>query len=447
MIQVAGDIALIVNGNKAVAITTTGAKETTATPTKSVVKVSGYGAIADVPIANWGGNNRLPQDMLKEMDKSGIGKAGLRVRMNAHYGDGPLYYRLGDDGKPQPVKRSDPQLRDPMLFHRNVRMEALQKEAVMNFEWWGMVHMELLVNQNATQITSGRCRKSAWIRHSLTNEETGRIEWAAHNPNWALGDNTQARLIAMCDPWWTPEELRDWLRSTGYRKFVFPVFIPDPDMGYYPDLEWHALYNNGWLAQTNSIPAYKEAMFKNQISIKWLIKIPRNYWPAKFGEEAWEALSPAEKEAKKKEVYDLIQKYLSGAENAGKALITEMQVNDMGQPLPGWDVIPLDDKLKDGAFLPDANKGNSEILASMLVDPTLLGQGASGTLGAGSGSDKREAYNILTALLYTSQEQTVEWWNTVKRFNGWDESLQLGYMTREFVPTSVDPNCTQHPTV
>lgn len=450
MIKTQGTMALIVNGNMAVTVGETGGKSTTAEATKAIIKVNGYGSTYEVAYANWGSNNRRPQDILVEMNKSGIAKAGLRVRTNAHYGSGPLYYRNWADGSnqaPQPVSNIDTKAADALAFDRAVRMAALLKEVIMNFEWWGMAHVECLVNDNATRITSARCLKSAWVRHSLISEESGRIEWAVFNPNWERGDNTQAKLVPMADPWWTADELRAWLKKTGFRKFVFPTFIPDADMGYYPDLEWHALYDNGWLKQTNSIPSFKDAMFKNQINIKWHIKIPKNYWPARFGEDNWAQLSPADKEVKKGEVYGLIFDYLGGAANAGKALITELQVDDMGQPLPGWEVIPLDDKLKDGAFLPDANKGNSEILASMLVDPTLLGQGASGSLGAGSGSDKREAYTILNALLYTSREQTVEWWNLVSRFNNWDPTLVLGYKNIMLTTLDVNPTGSQKVTV
>jgi len=83
----------------------------------------------------------------------------------------------------------------------------------------------------------------------------------------------------------------------------------------------------------------------------------------------------------------------------------------------------------------------------MLVDPTLLGQGASGSLGAGSGSDKREAYTILNALLYTSREQTVEWWNLVSRFNNWDPTLVLGYKNIMLTTLDVNPTGSQKVTV
>lgn len=117
-----------------------------------------------------------------------------------------------------------------------------------------------------------------------------------------------------------------------------------------------------------------------------------------------------------------------------------MQVVELGNKLPDWEIIALDDKLKDGAYIPDAEKGNSEILASMLVDPTLLGQSGIAGAGAGSGSDKREAYTILNALLNTDRDTTLDVWYFVRDFNGWDPSLELGF--RQVTLTTLDKNPT-----
>jgi hypothetical protein len=80
----------------------------------------------------------------------------------------------------------------------------------------------------------------------------------------------------------------------------------------------------------------------------------------------------------------------------------------------------------------DAEKGNSEILATLRVDPTLLGQGApGGKLGAGSGSDKAEAIRILHALQYGDREDTTEAWYFVRDYNGWSADLYMGYRAME----------------
>ena len=54
------------------------------------VKAEFQGGIYEVPYAYWGANNTRPQDIITEVNKSGIAKAGLSVRQMAHYGSGPF---------------------------------------------------------------------------------------------------------------------------------------------------------------------------------------------------------------------------------------------------------------------------------------------------------------------------------------------------------------------
>ncbi len=416
--------------------------DNTASHTKSVVKVNVYGSEQSIAYAPWGSDNKRPQNIIAEMNKSGVGKAGLSVRRKAHYGSGPLYFRAGADGEKElsnVLPLNDPALAQPLAWHKGSRLEMALMEAVMNYEWWGLVVPEYVLSNDGSRITSMRVLKSAWCRMALTDPDTGRIQWVLHNPNWDLFDSSTTVAIPCVDPWMTPDEVRQWCKANGFRKFVRPVAIPDPDAGYYPDLDWHALYDNGWLKSTNQIPAMKQGVMVNQITLKYHIKLPSTYWRTKFG-DAWDALDTDQKEAKKREVYTAMNGWLSGAENSGKAFITEFGLDELGNKLPDWEIIALDDKLKDGAYIPDAEKGNSEILASMLVDPTLLGQSGIAGAGAGSGSDKREAYTILNALLNTDRDTTLDVWYFVRDFNGWDPTIELGF--RQVTLTTLDKNPT-----
>lgn len=402
---------------------TTGPEHTTAQ-----VKVTYEGSELQVRYALWGSNNQRPQDIIAEMNKNGVAKAGLRIRSKSHFGAGPAYFRDRGAAGMDPVPMDDPALAPILEWHTRNRLPALQRELINAHEWWGMGVQEFVVSQDLRQVVSARVLKSAWVRWSLMDNTTGRIEWCLYNPNWGLSDNSQLRLIPVADPWWSPDELRAWLKVNGFRKFILPTWIPDPDMGYYPDVDWHAVYDNGWLSSTNRIPGLKDAIQKNQSTIKYHIRIPMSYFAMKY-KDSWATMTEDQRAEKQKETLELIDGYLRGEDNAGKSLITYFETDEMGQPLPGWEIITLDDKLKDGAYIPDSEKGNSEILASMAVDPTLLGQGApGGKLGAGSGSDKREAIVILQALQHMDRDMTTENWRLISRFNGWAPDVLLGYL-------------------
>lgn len=390
-------------------------------------KPQSEGVELEVPYAHWGTNNLFPQNVITEMDKSGVGKAGLRIRAKSHFGGGPLYLRDRGPGDRQPVPFDAPELAPVLAWHRANRLPVVQRELINGYEWWGMTLVECVVSNDARTILSVRPVKPAWTRFSLQDEQTGRIEWAVVNPNWSLGTISYTKLVPVADPWWSAQELRAKLLATGHRKFILPSWIPDPDMGYYPTMDWHATYLSGWLQSTNNIPALKKAVMENQVTIKYHIEIPMRYWEVKY-KDSWATLKEPERQAKMKDTLEAIDSFLKGSDKAGKSLITYFETDEMGNPLPGWKITALDDKLKDGAYIPDSEKGNSEILASMAVDPTLLGQGApGGKLGAGSGSDKREAIVILQALQGMDRDHTTEWWNLVRDYNGWPQDLCLGY--------------------
>lgn len=302
----------------------------------------------------------------------------------------------------------------------------------MNHHWWGWTLPEYVLSQDFSQVLSIRCIKTAWGRKSLTNAE-GRSEWLVFNPNWAVYNKEFVKVVPIADPWWTPEEVKAWARENGYHKFIRPTMIPDPDAGYYPDPDWHSLYESKWLQNTNKIPVYKDAAMTKAWNLKYHVKIPAKYFAQKF-KDTWADMTEAEKLAKENEVLEQMDTWLSGAENAHKAFISRFSENDMGEPLggSGWEIIPLEDKAKDGALIPDSEKGNSEILAAMGVDPSLLGQGApGGKLGAGSGSDKFEAIRILHALLYADQDMTLESWHFLRDYNGWSKDIYIGFRPLE----------------
>lgn len=465
-VMLQGNIAFLRDAKAAVRFTTepmavgpvpSGAYGTLAEPTDKkgdahtapVVQVHSYGAERSIPYALWGGNNLRPDDIIAEANKSGILKAGLSTRRDAHYGAGPMYYKLeaGPNGE-KVVPLAQEGLPKPMLdFHNKVKLERVAKETIMNWEWWKWYGMEYILSKNGQQITSYRPLKTAWVRWSLQNEKTGQVEWCILNPNWGLMAGSTVEVIPVADPWWTPNEVREWARINNYSKFIRPSMMPDPDAGYYPDADWHALFDNLWLQNTNKIPAAKDAILTNTVNIKYLIKYPSRYLELKY-KDSWGEMKDSERDQKRLEILERMNTWLSGVENTGKAFVSEFEVDEDGKAMPGWDIIPLDNKMGEGVgtSIADSEKGNSEILATLRVDPTLLGQGApGGKLGAGSGSDKAEAVRILHAMMYSDREDTTEPWYFTRDFNGWPNDIYMGYRPMELTAMDAKPSETPAP--
>ena len=96
----------------------------------------------------------------------------------------------------------------------------------------------------------------------------------------------------------------------------------------------------------------------------------------------------------------------------------------------------------DDAYLPDSQAANSEILFAIGVDPCLVGSGLpGGNLGAGSGSDKREAFWQLNAEMGIYRQISLEPMYFIRDFNKWSPDIEFDYVTVDTSQTMQD-----HPT-
>lgn len=171
-----------------------------------------------------------------------------------------------------------------------------------------------------------------------------------------------------------------------------------------------------------------------------MVYISEEYFIRMYKNE-WEDYKPEKKKQLRDELTKAIDDHLSGNKNAGKSIQSVVYKDGNGDWVKGIEVTPVSNQLKDGVYLPEASAANSEIMFAMGVDPSLLGAGIpGGKMNTGSGSDKREAFTILTSLFKPKREITLEPWELLRDFNGWDPELEGGFANT--VLTTLDANPT-----
>jgi hypothetical protein len=258
-------------------------------------------------------------------------------------------------------------------------------------------------------------------------------------------DSEYVAEVPLIDSYWTAEEVRTYCKANGIKKFIRPVYFPLIDEAYYPEAEWHAVVKNGWTKVGNSVPKFKEAIFNNQVSIKYLIEVDERYFETIY-DTNWKDFTVDERKEKRQELIDSINENLTTNENAGKSIASLMFVDDKGLQVSALKITSIDDKFKDGSYLPEAEAANSEILFAQGVDPSLIGAGIpGGKLGAGSGSDKRIAFNIIQSLKKTDRETSLEVFEFIKEYNQWPAEIEASFENVEF--TTLDKNPTGSQTV
>lgn len=396
-------------------------------------------------IASWGSKNSYPQDILKAVRPNGSASSGLRFLRKAHYGNGLVLVRDEADanGKKETKMVSLSEVPEIQQFFLKSQMNRFWKETIADLEYFSIAFPEYILSENFQTINLVRRQKTAWCRFSLPNPENNLVEYVYISQKFGREtvDSTSEYVeeVPLIDSYWSTDQVKEYCKANNIKKFIRPIFYPLIDEAFYPKAEWHAVVESGWLDVANSVPALKKAIFNNQMTIKYLVEINEMYFE-KIYREKWLSFSPDERMDIRKKVIDAVNDSLSGNDNAGKT-IQSMKFIEDGKEYSAVTITAIDDKLKDGSYLPEAEAANSEVLFALGVDPSLIGAGIpGGKLGAGSGSDKREAFTILSALFKTNRETTLEVYDFIAQYNNWDTSIRAAF--ENTILTTLDANPT-----
>lgn len=399
------------------------------------------------PWSAWGSNNLFPQEVMADLELNTVALRALEKRKNVHYGRGIVAYReVADEKKPDAMPRRVP-VTDPEIVEwlRVNRVNIQQLEVIGSLEIFANAWVEMITNRERKKINKIFVKDPCYCRYGVMDDTTGRIEKIFYSANWDKTGGEPAEI-----PTYDPSKVKE----SGYTdaKFVYPLYYRSFNRSYYHMAIWNSVRANGWMAIANKVPGLKKAIMENQMTIKYHIQIPDDYFTNRYPHPTFD---DAYREARRKEKIQEMNDFLSNVENSGKALVTfSYWDKTLRQEFPGWKINVIDNKLKDDAYLPDSQAANSEILFAIGVDPSLIGSGMpGGKLGAGSGSDKREAFWMLNAEMGPYRTVSLDWLYFVRDFNGWGADVQFDYMvvdtsqTQNEHPTkikqNVDPNTTE----
>lgn len=396
-------------------------------------------------IIAWGSNNRYPQEIIDLVSVNGAASSGLRFLRKAHYGNGLCLYRETLNEKLE--KKLQPVLLDTQQeiknFFKKSQIKRFAKETIQDLEWWSMAMPEYVLSDNFASINRVKRQKTAWCRFEEPRESSGLIEYVyiseSFNRKNVDLEGDYVEKVPLIDSYWSAEEVREYCKKNKIKKFIRPIFYSLLNESFYPQPEWHAIAKSGWLEVANSVPELKKHLFVNQITAKYLIEIDERYFENIYGRD-WREKKPEDRIKVRQTVIDEINEGLAGNDNAGKSIQSMLLVDADGKQYSAVKISAIDDKLKDGSYLPEASAANSETLFALGIDPTLIGAGIPGGLGAGSGSDKRESFIILSALKKTDRETTIEPFEFIQDYNGWDDTIRFGF--ENTVLTTLDKNKT-----
>lgn len=367
-------------------------------------------------VASWGPDNLRPQKILKALEGLPQAKEILNWKARSLYSGGIVYGIEDAEGNFKRIK--DPAVEQ---FFRDTNIKRYLIEACVDYYWFGNPFHELIIN-GGRQCSSIVVQDAMFCRLGIQNPKTGTIDKAYINANWDNNATISAKDgIPVIDPYYGRF---DRVKVGKEYKYIYVANFPSPGKVYYQSMAWHDLVESGWLDVAKAIPAFKKALFKNQMTIKYHIEIAVWYWEWKY-EGQWTKFTPAEKRTAIKETLEEIDVVLAGEGNAGKSIHSWKKIGEDGKEISAVTIHPLDDKLKSGIYIEDSQEAFSNIMFSMGTDPTLVGNAPGKNQGAGSGSDKRVAFNIYMLTCKADQDIILEPLEYVRDLNGWNPEIKF----------------------
>ena len=368
--------------------------------------------------SNWGLDNAMPEKRRLEVMKSTVAPRAIKTRMDVHFGAGIVTYKRelveGPNGQ-MSIKKVLQKFDEFEAFARKNDITFTQRRVIMDYEWFANFFVQLRTSRDQSKITNYYHQQATHTRLAKMDRQ-GRIRKCYFSFNWPSPTKSNYKELPLLDP--TVQQQP--------KLFVMHGENPMPGHDYYPLPTWDGVVQSGWLEIAALVPSLKKAVLKNQISLKYHVHIPSSYWPTIYSN--WSSMTPEDQMAKKNEFYDAIDKFLSDIDNTGKSFFSEFLVGIDGKAQEGFKIEVIDNKIKDGQLLPDSFGANTEILWAIGVNPVLIGMVPSGSMGAGSGSNIREAFHTLQALMAADRAATLAPLRFIRDYNGWDPEMEFGYL-------------------
>ena len=384
----------------------------------------------------WGDDNKYPTQVREKLEKSTVALPAMYKHVSMMYGGGIDYFfaERSEDGVVKSFRKDDAV---EAFICNNDLTEWLMAQAY-TYRHFAQCFTHLVANKKGDEI-SRITNLDAELTRLGIKPKNGPIDKVGYG-DWRSESfkEEQAKEIRLFQPS-MGEKFTKKIKDKSTKEFAMWTRFPSVGRIYYTHAPWAGLYRkDGWLDVANEIPEIISAIHKNQIALKYHVKIPLDYWPVKYKD--WNSMSQAKKEKAVDDLVAEINDTLTGTKNVARTLVTFHGVDTVsGKALPTWEIEPIKDELSKDAYIPNSDKADQQVLHALGIDPSIIGlQPAGGKLGAGSGSDKRTGFLNQTSIMQMEMDLLLRPLYFIRDYNGWDENLRFG--VKRIIPTTLNEN-------
>lgn len=228
----------------------------------------------------------------------------------------------------------------------------------------------------------------------------------------------------------------DPTNPTAFAESIMHVKEPIPGQPFYAFAGWWG--GEKWLEVSNLIPQFHISGLKNGYNIKYLIKIPVDYFIQQgIIEEDAQRAAFASLQAD-------FDKWLSGVNNVNKALLTRYFMDNSGKQISGIVIEPLNNPITDEAYTRVATTADIAHASSHGILPNLAGIDTGSKLG-GSGSELRLAYDYAKMMTATDRQAQLKPIIAAARISGvLPRDITFQVIDTQMTTLDINPTGTQN---
>lgn len=398
-----------------------------------------------------GQSNKQPVEVMEKIYANSTLGANVAFNAKMAYGDGVMVMRKRKDaatGKVTIEECLESEYPDVFSFIRdNNYVNCVQEWAndiVALFE--GYVEF-IFARDKSNRIVRINPIESVNSRLSVADEKTHKVEWHGYSMKWHEGMADDVKVTPLLDrrtPLLDLKTRRGMIMNTdgktaqdGNFSYILQLMMPTPGRYYHGKPYWWAIFEAGWYDFACAIPQFKKALLKNQMTIKYHVKISNDFWSKLFKSEAIPDTDVKARISRKRKFLNDLNEFLSGEENAGKSFVSHFEYDRVkGFEMNDILITPVESFFKGGEYLDDSEEVTNIICYAMEIHPSLIG--ATGKSKSISGTETRELFIIKQAMMKPIRDLLTLPLYIVKEMNGWDRDLH--FVIPNIMLTTLDKN-------
>lgn len=408
--------------DKIFAVTQNNIKSVTEDPKQSFM-------VGKTEFVSWGDSNHYPDEAVKIIGSTGVLSTAIGFKARTSFGQGvvPMTIEgIDDSGNEILLPCKDKEM---VAYCGSYAFRNYASAAFRDLFKFGNAFPIFYFSQDGKKILSLIARNA---RHCRVSRDKTKLCVYPNFFNGSPSTVSEAQIITMLnedDPYSHLMCLKATDKLRG-KVIAFPRiknYYSNND--YYGIPDWDAAYRSGWIDVANKVPTFLSKSYENAMSLMWHIQIPASYWEQHFPIKDF----GGSKEKRQQAIADFMEKLensMCGNENSAKSLITDFTTGMSGKAEERWSIERLKNEIDTKERLSTSAAANSEILFSMMINPSTLGAGMPGGAyagTAGSGSDIRESYLVSVITTYLEKQQILDPVRMMFAFNNGDNNIVFKY--------------------